>query len=48
MQRDPPSCGMGRSPSLLLDVGDWPCAVVVTDGVVLATVMTNPEADPLR
>ena len=24
------------------------CAVVVTDGVVLASVMTNPEADPLR
>ena len=23
-------------------------AAVVTDGVVLASVMTNPEADPLR
>ena len=33
---------------LLFDVGDWPCAVFVTDGVVLASVMTNPEADPRR
>ena len=37
--------GMSITITHIVRVG---CAVVVADGVVLASVMTNPEADPLR